>query len=102
MSSDERQSPASDQVAARPPAATRSCPFCGAPAAAAQFCGSCGRNTNAPRRPCGSCGRMSPSSERACWHCGANFKSDMRWKVPLIVFLFLLAFVLSIVVALLK
>jgi hypothetical protein len=40
--------------------------------------------------------------ERNCWNCGAVFKSDMRWKVPLIVAFFLLSFVLSIVVALVK
>jgi uncharacterized integral membrane protein len=45
---------------------------------------------------------MSPSNESACRNCGAAFKSDMRWKIPLIVFLFLLAFVLGIVIALLK
>ena len=44
---------------------------------------------------------MVPSSERVCWNCGAGFTSDMWWKIPLIVFLFLLAFVISIVVALL-
>ena len=27
--------------------------------------------------------------------CGAIYKSDMRWKIPLIVALFLLSFVLS-------
>lgn len=100
MSFDERQSPAGDHVAARP-ATVRRCPFCGSPAAA-QLCGSCGCQTNAPRRPCGKCGRLSPSSESACRNCGAGFKSDLRWKIPLIVFLFLLAFVLSIVFALLK
>jgi hypothetical protein len=101
MSFNEKQSLIGDHVAARPAAAVRNCPFCGSPAAA-QFCGSCGRDTNAARRPCGKCGRLSPSSESACRNCGAGFKSDLRWKVPLIVFLFLLAFVLSIVVAMLK
>lgn len=80
----------------------RVCPFCAAPAAAARFCGSCGRDTTAARRPCGKCRRMVPSGERACWNCGTAFKSDMRWKIPLIVFLFLLAFVISILLALLK
>jgi hypothetical protein len=45
---------------------------------------------------------MVPSSERACWNCGAGFRSDMRWKIPLIVFLFLLAFVISVLLALVK
>jgi predicted amidophosphoribosyltransferase len=77
------------------------CPFCGAPTAA-QVCGSCGRNTTAPRRPCGKCGQMVPSSERACWNCGAVFRSDLRWKIPLIVFLFLLALVISVLLSLVK
>jgi hypothetical protein len=45
---------------------------------------------------------LTPTAERACWNCGAAFKSDMRWKVPLIVVLFLLSFVLSVVLALVK
>ena len=96
MSFNERQSPANAQPAAQH--LGRMCPFCGSPAAA-QFCGSCGRDTTAPRRPCGQCRRMVPTSERACWNCGAAFKSDMRWKIPLIVLLFLLAFVISILLA---
>jgi hypothetical protein len=99
MSFDERQSPAGGYIAAQPMG--RVCPFCGAPAAE-QFCGSCGRNTTAPRRPCGKCRQMVPSSEPACWNCGAGFKSDMRWKIPLIVFLFLLAFVISVLLALVR
>ena len=45
---------------------------------------------------------MTPTAEAACWNCGAAFKSDMRWKVPHIVALFLLSFVLSVAVALVK
>ncbi len=45
---------------------------------------------------------MTPTAERACWNCGAAFKSDMRWKVPLIIFLFLLSCVLSVAVALVR
>jgi hypothetical protein len=99
MSFDERQSPAGTRPAAQPKG--RVCPFCGVPAAA-QFCGSCGRDTTAPRRPCGKCRRMVPSSERTCWNCGADFRSDLRWKIPLIVFLFLLAFFISVLLALVK
>jgi hypothetical protein len=43
---------------------------------------------------------MVPSGESVCWNCGAGFRSDMWWKIPLIVFLFLLAFLISIVLAL--
>lgn len=99
MSFEERQSPAVGHPGA--PRSGRVCPFCGAHAAA-QLCAACGRDTTAPRRPCRECGRMVPASERACWNCGAVFTSDMWWKVPLIVFLFLLAFAISAVFALLK
>lgn len=103
MSFDERQTAAA--AGAQPPAAARQpsrlCPYCAKPAAE-QFCGACGRDTTAPRRPCPRCKRMSPSRERVCWNCGAAFTGDMWWKIPLIVFLFLLAFVISILLALVR
>ena len=79
------------------------CPYCREPLYSGHSCcGRCGRDPSAPRRPCPKCGRVTPTAERACWNCGAAFKSDMRWKVPLIVALFLLSFVLSVAVALVK
>ena len=99
MSFEQGQSSAGAHAAANLP--SRMCPFCGAPAAA-QFCGSCGRDTTAPRRPCGKCRQMVPSSERVCRNCGTGFGSDLRWKIPLIVFLFLLAFVISVLLAFVK
>jgi hypothetical protein len=45
---------------------------------------------------------VSPTVGRACWNCGAVFKSDMRWKVPLIVALFLLSIALSVGLALVR
>ena len=86
------------QVASQP---TRRCPYCYAPAAG-RHCGACGRDTTAPRRPCRKCGRMAMSSEPACWNCGTGFTNDMWWKIPLIVFLFLLAFVISILLGALR
>ena len=78
----------------------RPCPYCSAPLYPGHvFCGRCGRDPSAPRRPCPRCGRVTPTAERACRNCGATFKSDMRWKVPLIVALFMLSFVLSVVLA---
>ena len=77
------------------------CPYCRAQLDSGPYiCGRCGRDPSAPRRPCRRCGRVTPTAEGACWNCGAAFKSDMRWKVPLIVSLFLLSFVLSVLVAL--
>ena len=77
------------------------CPFCGG-TSNSQLCNWCGRDTAAPRRPCPACGRMAPSREPACWNCGAKFKSDMAWKIPLIVLLFVLAFALAIVLAMIR
>jgi predicted amidophosphoribosyltransferase len=79
----------------------RACPFCGAPAPG-QFCPACRRDTTWARRPCPRCGRMVPSLEQTCWSCGAHFRSELWWKVPLIILLFLITFVISILLALLK
>lgn len=84
-----------------PPAGVRTCPFCRA-AAESRVCPACGRDTTAPRRPCASCGRIVPVAERVCYACGAAHTSEMWWKIPLIVLLFVLAFVVSIVLALLR
>lgn len=99
MNTQERRSPTPGPPGAY--SAGRACPFCGAPSAA-KMCAACGRDTTAPRRPCERCRRMVPSNERVCWNCGASFKSEMWWKVPLIVLLFLLAFAISVVLALVR
>jgi hypothetical protein len=41
---------------------------------------------------------MVPTYEPLCWNCGAKFKSDMGWKIPLIILIFVLAIVLSILI----
>ena len=51
-----------------------------------------------PQRVCPRCGELSPSAGGGCDHCGAAFTSDLRWKVPLIVLLFLIAFAVTIAV----
>jgi predicted nucleic acid-binding Zn ribbon protein len=76
----------------------RQCPFCGEPISA-QLCAPCGRDTTAPRRFCNKCGRMVPTGERTCWNCGERFENDLWRKVFLIVFVFLLAFLVRVVVA---
>lgn len=80
---------------ANPP--IRPCPFCRMPATM-RFCETCGRDTTAPRRPCPRCGYMVPSNEPTCWNCGTQFRSEMWWKIPLIILLFLIAIVLSLVI----
>ena len=51
----------------------------------------------ATQRVCKGCGMLSPAAGAACEHCGAAFKSDLRWKVPVIILMFVAAIVLSII-----
>ncbi|MDF1737801.1 MAG: hypothetical protein P1U86_01480 [Verrucomicrobiales bacterium] len=43
---------------------------------------------------------MSPTNEQECCHCGVAIKSELRWKIPLIIGLFLAAITLSIILQL--
>lgn len=79
---------------------TRPCPFCGSDAV--DLCPSCGRDITASRRICKKCGRQTPKNESQCVHCHASHTSSLVWKLPLIVFIFLLAFALSIAVAMIQ
>ena len=45
---------------------------------------------------------MTPKAEKACVHCGQNTKSELRWKIPVIILLFVLAFGIALVVAILE
>lgn len=76
----------------------RICPFCGT-AASGPACPSCGRDPAASRRVCAKCGKATPIGEAACCHCGEQKRSDLAWKIPVIVLLFALAVILSVVVA---
>ena len=80
-----------------PPA--RACPYCRHPAIQ-RFCETCGRDTTAPRRPCSQCRQMVPSNEPRCWNCGTQFRSEMWWKIPLIILLFIIATIISIMIRL--
>lgn len=73
------------------------CPFCGG-TSNTQICNWCGRDTTAPRRPCPHCKRMALTTEPVCWSCGLKFKSDLNWKIPVIILMFVLAIVLSILI----
>lgn len=79
----------------------RICPFCGA-AAPGPACPACGRDPTANRRVCAKCGKATPIAASACCHCGAPKGSELAWKIPVIVLLFVLAFVVSVVVAMLR
>jgi hypothetical protein len=43
---------------------------------------------------------MTPIAEPACCHCGERRTSELRWKIPVIIALFVVAIVLSIVLRL--
>jgi hypothetical protein len=79
----------------------RTCPFCGGAAPGAR-CSACGRDPTANRRICRACGKQTPLAERACCHCSAQAQSELSWKIPLIVGLFVTAFALSVVLALVR
>ena len=82
---------------------SNACPFCGGAVDADQSrCTLCGRSPSVPRRVCPKCGGMSPIAEKICVHCKHAFVSDAAWKIPLIIGLFLVAFVLAVVIQLLQ
>lgn len=75
----------------------RFCPFCGT-VVAVSYCSGCGRDPTAPRKVCRACGEMTPIRDPNCCHCGARFTSDLSWKIPVIIALFVAALVLAVVV----
>lgn len=76
------------------------CPFCARPAAGGKPCPGCRRDPSAPRRVCPGCKRLTPKAEGACMHCARPFHSEMWWKLPLIIGLFILAMIVSFLLAL--
>lgn len=76
--------------------AGRTCPFCDSRVASSSLCASCGRDTTATRRWCRRCRKMMPSEERVCWNCSARAPREMRWSIPLAIFLFLFSLALTI------
>ncbi len=75
------------------------CPFCG-DLTGGQPCATCGRVPSAPRRPCPACKNMTPLNEPVCSHCGVKIRSEMHWKIPMIIAMFVAAFVAAIAVQL--
>jgi hypothetical protein len=71
------------------------CPYCGAMAASA-LCGTCRRDPRGSRRICGRCQRQTPIAEKVCMHCKTPAGSEMSWKVPLIIVMFVAAIALAI------
>jgi predicted amidophosphoribosyltransferase len=74
------------------------CPFCDTAITEGVRCPGCGRDPTLTRRVCPRCQKMTPQIESTCSHCGAALGSELSWKIPLIVGLFIAAFALSIVI----
>ena len=49
-------------------------------------------------RVCPRCKQQTPGDQKACAACGYVPSSDLWWKVPLIVLLFLIAFGLAVAI----
>jgi len=77
------------------------CPFCGAQAIAPR-CMTCQRDPRSPRRICGHCQKQTPTNEPKCMHCQFTPGSELSWKVPVIVLMFIVAFVLAVALQLAK
>lgn len=77
---------------------TRTCPFCESETFET-VCASCGRDISATRRICANCSKMTPTVEKVCCHCGTPIANELAWKIPLIVFMFVVAFVVSFLIA---
>jgi hypothetical protein len=75
----------------------RVCPYCGTPTSA-QMCVACQRDTTARRRVCPKCGRMTPSAEAACLGCARHFPNDLAWKIPVIIAVFVAAFIITLII----
>lgn len=73
----------------------RRCPFCGTQTTQPR-CETCQRDPSAPRRVCAHCQKQTPTAEKACMHCRGAAGSELAWKVPLIVILFVVAFAVAI------
>jgi hypothetical protein len=41
---------------------------------------------------------MTPLNEPACCHCGQAIRSELRWKVPVIILMFVVAIAVSVAV----
>lgn len=75
----------------------RVCPFCSEPAPE-RICGDCKRDTTMPRHPCKICRMIVPNSETHCWHCGAPVRSELRWKLPVIILVFVIVMLINAII----
>jgi predicted amidophosphoribosyltransferase len=75
----------------------RRCPFCGTETTQPR-CQTCGRDPGAARRVCHQCKRQTPITEVPCMHCKVGPTSELGWKVPVIVLMFVIAIAISIAI----
>ncbi len=76
---------------------SQTCPFCDGKVHHLS-CTNCGRNTRVTRRRCGGCQRFNPSSEITCIHCGGRFRSEYRWKIPVMVVVILIGILVQVAI----
>jgi uncharacterized paraquat-inducible protein A len=76
------------------------CPFCDQPLSTpGGTCDSCRRPSSAPRRKCQKCAPgWIPKTESACPRCHAPFRSDLHWRIPVVILLLVAGTLLSILV----
>lgn len=77
----------------------RACPFCDCQTGN-RHCDGCGRDVTLPRRVCGHCRQATPTNDRVCCRCGHRASGELAWKIPVILLLFFLVFVLNVLIAL--
>ncbi len=77
------------------------CIFCGGKTHRNR-CIKCQRDQSVKRLVCRNCNEMTPSAEPECCHCGEAIKSELRWKIPLIIAIFAISFMISVILAFLK
>ncbi|MFT4703696.1 MAG: putative amidophosphoribosyltransferase [Bradymonadia bacterium] len=75
------------------------CPFCSGEIAGVN-CVSCGTDITAPRTVCKGCGTLKLSSSKSCEQCGTLHRSEMTWKIPLIIGMFIIVIIINVALAL--
>lgn len=89
-----RRKDAPEDTSGRP---AKDCPFCGT-SNRSDRCSQCGQDTRAPRRICSHCGKQTPQASPACTHCSTVHRSELLWKVPLIIGLFVIAVIITVLI----
>jgi len=79
------------------------CPFCDHELPeATPACPGCGRDPRLPRKRCPACQGWTPPREKRCSRCGVAIRSELRWKIPLIIAIFVVGFIAAAVIQVLS